>query len=72
MPGSNWSNIRTPKQLKTWILQQAQYLRRNGHSKLASEWEARASKMPSKMSKEAINGVLLSASWKLEEIKKKK
>ena|GEM_PF-6175625 len=63
---SNWSAIRSRKQLHNRLRASASRLRELGHVNLACDWERRLLRMPSCMEKEAINYVLVTACLELD------
>jgi len=64
-----FGNIKTVKHLREALLSASQRLRELGHSNVAADWEERVRKMPSRMGKEAINYVLLSACREVDKLK---
>jgi len=64
-----FGNIKTVKHLREALLSASQRLRELGHNNVATDWEERVRKMPSRMGKEAINYVLLSACREVEKLK---
>lgn len=66
MIGLNWQGITTASKLKQVIECVIRVLRDGKFHDLADDWTSRLCNMPSKMSKESINVVLLAATFELK------
>ena len=66
---TDWQSIRTNKQLRAELLATCDRLRALGRADIAGRWERKIERMPRRrMTKEAINIVLLKAVFELEPL----
>lgn len=61
----NWKDINSRKLLNGCLIHAIRRLRLLGHTELSYQWEARRRNMPSKIGKESIDIVLMSACFEL-------
>jgi hypothetical protein len=64
--GENWRLINSRKRLKEVLEQACLRLDELGHSEIANKWRSNLKNMPAKLSKDAINIVLVMANKELE------
>ena len=67
MIGQDWNSVTSAKRLKNRLENCIQEMRIIGMNELASSWSERLANMPMRMGKEAVNYVLLTAYWEVQD-----
>lgn len=67
MIGQDWNSVTSPRKLKARLLDCIQEMRIIGMDELADSWTERLANMPMRMNKDAVNYVLLTAYWEVQD-----
>jgi len=67
MIGQDWNSVTSPKKLRTRLEDCIREMRIVGMDELAESWSERLANMPMRLDKEAINYVLLTGYWEIQE-----